>query len=129
MVLGFDIRDDLIRQMDYVRHRPILTTVSDAMAKKLLFTKFADWQYEQEWRIWTRLQDRDPGTRLFFADFSTDLALREVITGPLCEISRAKIEHALRRRHGISIIKARLAFRSFRVVKDRRGFSSSNSQQ
>ncbi|MBZ5530145.1 MAG: DUF2971 domain-containing protein [Acidobacteriia bacterium] len=122
MALGFDVRDDLIRQMDYVKHRPMFTKVSDAMAEKLLFTKFADWQYEQEWRICTRLEDRDPETRLFFADFNKDLVLREVIAGPLCETSKVTIERALRKHDRVSVVKGRLAFKSFRVIKNNRGF-------
>jgi hypothetical protein len=129
MVLGFDVRDDLLRQMDYIKRRPLFTTFSDAMAEKLLFTKFAAWQYEEEWRLCTRLEDRDPATQLFFADFGKDLTLREVIVGPLCKESKATIERALRKYAGVSVIRARLAFGTFRVVKNKLGFSTTASSE
>jgi hypothetical protein len=123
MVLGFDVRDELLRKIDYVKHRPRFNKVNDATAGKLLFTKFADWRYEEEWRICTRLEERDPETGLFFADFSNDLVLREVVVGALCETSKSAIKDALGNyAHLVKLTKSRLAFKTFRVVKDLRGF-------
>jgi hypothetical protein len=91
--------------------------------QNLLFTKFVDWRYEREWGIYTRLEDRDPKTRLFFADFSDDVMLQEVIAGPLCEVTKAAIERAVRKYdQRVRLIKSRLAFKTFRIVKDQRGF-------
>lgn len=123
IALGFEVRDDLLRQVDYVHTRPRFKEVNERTMQKLLFTKFTDWRYEGEWRIYTRLKERDSKTHLFFAEFSDDLVLREVIVGPLCETTKATIERTVRKfAQQVRLIKSRLAFKSFRIVKNQRGF-------
>ena len=52
-----------------------------------------------------------------------NVQLREVIIGPLCEVPEAKVKDALRDYEDkISVVKARLAFKTFRVVRNLRGF-------
>jgi hypothetical protein len=124
LVLGFEVRDEVIENITYVKTRPALKEANEKTAYKLLFTKFYDWRYEEEWRIFTRLKDRDPETHLFFAEFDEELKLREVIVGPLCECPKSAIHDALGANiDKISIIKSRLAFRAFSVVTNQRGFS------
>lgn len=123
MALGFDVTDNLLKKVTYVTARPVFTAINDRTVHRLLFTKFTDWQYEQETRLFTRLQERAPATRLYFADFSHHLTLREVISGPLCNTPKTTIAAAL---HGyerpVTIKKARLAFNTFRVITNKRGF-------
>jgi hypothetical protein len=123
MALGFDVRDELLRQVNYVHTRPRFKEVDEPTMRRLLFTKFADWRYEDECRIYTRLKERDSKTRLFFADFNDDVVLREVIAGPLCETTKAAIERAVgKSSQQVRLVKSRLAFKTFRIVKDQRGF-------
>jgi hypothetical protein len=125
VVLGFEVRDELLRNVRYVKTRPTLSQVSEKTAQKLLFTKFYDWRYEEEFRVFTRLKDRDPETHLFFADFGDDLKLRKVIIGPLCECSKSAIDDALGPHiKKVLVIKSRLAYRKFSVVMNQRGFIS-----
>ena len=122
MALGFDLGVNTARQVDYVDERPGLETVDWDAAQMLLFAKYRGWEYEQEWRVYTRLSDRDPAKNLFFAEFNDGLMLREVVVGPLCDVNRVAIEEALgAARNNVCITKARLAFNSFRVVRDQRG--------
>ncbi len=124
MALGFDLNPAKCRKVRYVKTRPQLRTVDLAVANKLLSTKYIDWKYEHEVRMFTNLSDVDPDTKLYFADFGEDCALREVIVGPLGEVTK----HYLREVLGdfnpreIKLTKARLAFNNFRVVTDQRGF-------
>ena len=121
IALGFEVSDELLRNVEYVKARPPFKTVTQRTMEKLLFTKFSDWGYEEELRIFTRLEERDLASNLFFAEFNDDVALREVICGPLCEVSKSLIADALGDLADVKVIKARLAFRTFRVVADRRG--------
>jgi hypothetical protein len=82
MVLGFDVNDDLLKNVNYVAARPVFRNIDERTVHKLLFTKFQDWQYEQETRVFTRLQERDSITNLYFAAFNFSLAteLRKVLS-------------------------------------------------
>jgi hypothetical protein len=121
MVVGFDINSKIIRNVQYVDHRPTFQNVNETTLFTLLYTKHRDWQYEREWRIFTQLERRDSANGLYFGDFNQDLVLREVIVGALCTTSKHAIKEALRD-NDVVISKGRLAFNTFRIVKDRRGF-------
>lgn len=124
MVLGFDVNDDKLEPVKYFRERPALPDIDLEIARQLLFTKYQDWQYEAEHRIFTDLKDRDPETGLYFADFGPDLVLREVISGALCETPRANIEKLIDTYEThVAVTKARLAFNTFRVVTNHMGFT------
>jgi len=120
MCLGFEVEDDTVLPVQYVRDRPSipypftedLQTISD----RLLWTKYIDWQYEEELRSWISLLERDPTSQLYFCDFREKLQLKEVIAGPLCEVPEQRIHQALGDMKNVAVIKARLAFKTFRVV-------------
>ena len=42
---------------------------------------------------------------------------REIIAGPLCKVTEEEIRKALRDITDVDVMKGRLAFRSFRVVR------------
>lgn len=129
LCLGFDIPDELLRRVQYQRRRmtidPSVIEAEGAAAKALMADlisiKSSHWRYENEVRCFVGLEERDPETGLYFADFSGQLALREVIVGHRSTISRAELSDAL---GGLAPVvrtrKARLAFRSFRIVTQRR---------
>jgi hypothetical protein len=125
--LGFDVRDDCIAKVAYVKQRtPLRLPLTEGSMKHILFTKFAGWKYEEEWRAWFQLEECDPtASNHYFQKFDKDIRLSEVIIGPLCTVTKSTLTKATR---GYSppppMIKARLAFRSFRVVKDKLGFGS-----
>ena len=85
--------------------------------------RYKDWKYEQELRGWFRLEKRDLVSGLYFYDFDDRVKLREVVAGPLCKVPEVRIHAALKSYPAkVHIIKARLAFKTFRVVRDLRGF-------
>jgi len=85
-----------------------------------LTTKFSHWKYEREWRVFAALDTPDKNG-LYFADFSDNLKLTGVKVGPRSTVSRADLEAAFvksKLNYRPSAFKARLAFRSFRVVRN-----------
>jgi hypothetical protein len=120
--LGFDVDDRGLKPVAYANERPSLRVPPTMESiNELLFTKFRDWSYEEELRNWFRLDERE-GERYFYP-FDTLVRLREVIVGPLCGLSKAVIEKSLEEYSGVSVLKARLAFKTFRVVKNQKGFT------
>lgn len=121
IALGFDVSSDVLKEVAYVKRRPALKEINSAVARSLLYTKYFDWKYEQEARVFTRLEERDE-SGLYFADFSDQIVLREIIVGPLSRITKQDLYDALGRKSDVTVTKGRLAFNSFRVVADQRGF-------
>jgi hypothetical protein len=122
--LGFEIVEHALQKVSYLTKRPALRippSLEDA--KQLLFSKYRGWHYEEEWRGWTRIDERDVATGFYFYPFDGLVQFKEVIVGPLCEIPKTRIDEALKGdADKITVIKARLAFKTFRIVKNRKGF-------
>ena len=128
LCLGFDVSDELCEEVNY-RSKLVVPdmvtilrmdeTAAEAM-RPWFTTKYSHWKYEQEVRVFTDLNDVDPETGFYFADFGDALRLREVIVGANCELSRDRLREALGElASDVTALKARLAFRSFRVVRQR----------
>jgi hypothetical protein len=122
LALGFDVDEQILKPVSYRKTRPVLTTIDATVAHWLLFTKYIDWNYEHEARIFTSLEDPDRATGLYFAHFTEQLILREVIAGPLCTATEQELREATGSTAKIKFTRARLAFKTFRIVADRRGF-------
>jgi len=122
--LGFEVDDRFFKRVSYVNKRtPLHLPLTEKKVKQILFSKYRDWSYEEEFRGWCRLEERDPSSGHYFYSFDEKVQLREVIAGPLCDTTRGTIVAALGGYEGhIHPIKTRLAFRTFHVVEDRRGF-------
>jgi hypothetical protein len=121
IALGFDISPTIVKEVRYRKTRPAFHTIDERTLHTLLYTKHKDWHYEREVRVFARFNNRDPTSKLFFGDFTPALVLREIITGPLCTTTKHAIQEALRG-DNVVITKGRLAFNTFTVVKDQRGF-------
>jgi hypothetical protein len=126
MCLGFEIDPRGMKPITYLTNRPPLKIPpSQEDTDRLLFSKFIDWRYEEEWRNWCSLSEVDAVSGFYFYSFDGLIQLKEVIVGPLCDVPKERIEEALRGYDDkIQTIKARLAFGSFGVVRNRRGFRS-----
>lgn len=129
--LGFDVAlSTEMRKVRYVRSRirPNLRAMRamgpEAVAHMLdlLTLKFEHWQYEQEHRLFVRLDDKDEETGLYFYDFGPgiEVKLRQVIVGAQSHISAEQVAEALGDlAPKVDACKARLAFKSFEVVRQR----------
>jgi len=119
---GFEVPDEVCKRIRYVTERlpfPMAPVLADADA--VIFTKYANWQYEQEIRIWAALDEKEDG--LYFSKFSEQLRLVKVIAGARCAVSRQEIEGALGSlADDVTLAKARAGFTKFEIVKDKLGF-------
>ena len=90
------------------------------MAKRLLFTKYSHWKYEEEVRSFVTLDTADQDSGLYFAEFSDMLRLTTVIVGVRSLVSQSEVRQALGNlAPSVEAFKARVAFKSFRVVRQR----------
>ncbi len=92
----------------------------DSFARSALFTKYQDWAYEKEIRVWSQLTNEDKG--FYFVPFGEAMRLTEVIIGQRCTVSKAQILSALGELVGeVKIGKARAAYDKFEMVEDEQG--------
>jgi hypothetical protein len=128
LCLGFDVEDASVGQVSYSRRRLVVEAeklrdprqLDPDLARRFLFTKYSHWRYEDEVRCFVTLQDKDPSTGLYFAEFSDSLRLRQVIVGAESTVTRQELRNALGDlTETVDVFKTRLAFRSFRVVRQR----------
>lgn len=128
LCLGFDIPDKHLGEVVYSRRRLVAEAeafrdpkqLDPEIARRFLFTKYSHWRYENEVRCFVTLKDKDPETSLYFAEFSDNLRLKLVIVGALSSVTRETLQTALGDLSpSVETFKARLAFKTFRVVRQR----------
>ena len=126
VALGFEVSSPHLVPVIYAKTPAKIGTNSETgiplvdkdLVDGLQRTKFDDWKYEQEMRVYVEL---DRGTResgLYFYPFDSFLVLTEVVLGPRCELPTKSLG-ALLGSHSsqVKIIKSMLASRSFSVVE------------
>ncbi len=126
--LGFDVPDDMVAPVIYAdrpskikidaqSNEPILT---EQFMNKLLCTKFSDWKYEDEVRVFVKLDDAEQESGNYFYSFSDALVLCEVILGPRCGIPIEGLKKLVTGfERPIRVIKSRIAFKRFNVVENK----------
>lgn len=125
--LGFDIPDEWAVEVSYTGARlktemehSLPSERNSSFGHKLLTTKFSHWRYEEEVRSIIRLEDSHSEGPLYFLPYCNALRLREVIIGPRSGLTEAQVAEKIEPcPDKVEIIKARLAFRSFKVVRNR----------
>ena len=118
--LGFDVNAEKIEFVSYINSRfpKPNNPLNESFVKKLLLTKFAHWSYEDEYRIYVSLKEQENG--YYFAQFSEELSLKQVIVGAESSLSRTDISSALSLlNNDIETFKVRPAFKSFKIVKQK----------
>lgn len=119
LCLGFDMSHIPPTKVEYVRTRFQKPDVLDEIfMKKLLFTKFIHWKYEEEYRSYLSLEEKIDG--IYYANFSDSLALKRVIIGDQCQLTHAEISAALGDlEKEVQVFKVRAAFKSFEIVRNK----------
>jgi Protein of unknown function (DUF2971) len=126
--LGFDVRDDLAQEVQYKPDRlknmleptkPLLG-LDDKKLKAVLLTKYQDWAYEHEWRVFAPLKERDKNGK-FYVDFGPHMMLGTVILGARCIASIPDMVKLLGKvEQPVKFWKARPGFREFEIVRQQR---------
>jgi hypothetical protein len=127
--LGFGVKAALVQEVNYEEERlenfvtdtgkPL--ELSPEQLHQLKRTKYKHWEYEQEWRMFVPLKEAANEGSLYFRGFGRGLRLREVILGPQCILSLPKVRRLVSAHHDdVSTIKARLAYKFFKVVPNAR---------
>ena len=128
MCLGFDVPHSYLMEMTYSGKRLLLSVenemkklkLDEEFMKTILRTKYKDWKYEDEVRLFLNLEEKDRETGHYFKEFSEEITLKQVILGPRCEVTKPEVAKSLSGYgNNVEVIPARLAFGSFRVVRDR----------
>jgi hypothetical protein len=128
--LGFEIPEKYLSPVIYakqlrkipVSRRTGKLLLTEGLVNKLLRTKFFDWKYEEEMRLFVALDRDTMESGMYFCSFAADVALREVILGPRCELRIAGIREMVADFQPlVDVIKARLSFRRFEVLVDKLG--------
>ena len=119
--MGFDIPKKKLEEVKYVKNRIKCGGSPDLkLMKKCLFTKFKQWEYEQEYRFYINLDKETEENGMYFFDFEKDLKLKKVIVGCRSELTRKDIADALGELSGkIEVFKARAAYKTFSVVRNK----------
>lgn len=126
LCLGFDVPDTLLRRVTYHKNRisidlsALKSGLPSAMREleKLLTAKYAHWQYEDEVRSFVSFSQCRSERGRHFLPFSNAMDLKEVIVGHRCALTRAELDENLGDLVSRTVVaKARLAFQSFRVVR------------
>ena len=106
-------------KVEYVKTRfPRPSVLDEDFMKRLLFTKFIHWKYEEEYRVYLSLEEEIDG--FYYANFTDSLILRQVIVGDQSKLTRAQITAALGDLNDrVEVFKSRAAFTSFDVVRNK----------
>lgn len=122
--LGFDVPSKYFVKVKYFSKRkkiPDFHSLSDLereqAIKDSMASKYSHWKYENEYRVFCKLQEVDLDSGLYFKRFDEFLQIKEVIIGPNSKVTAEQVRDATPFDRDLKIVSARLADRSFRVVK------------
>ncbi len=130
LCLGFDIPNENLTQVNYVQSRPVWPKSSAALndlnenqrskiVDQLLYTKFAHWSYEDEYRFFTSKLSKEPDG-CHYINFSNDIKLVKVMVGLRSDITRSTLSSALGNlSKGVEVFKVRSSFHDFRIVRQK----------
>jgi hypothetical protein len=128
IALGFEVPENYVIPVVYADtlQKVELTHISDDVdltsdfVRMLLSTKFADWKYENESRIFVRLDHSKRQGGLYFKNFGKKLRLVEVVLGARCEIPINRARELVKGYpYKVYVKRARMAFTKFSVVENR----------
>ncbi|SDF29380.1 DUF2971 domain-containing protein [Bosea robiniae] len=119
--LGFDVPKQYLAEIQYYPTRQVLNrSTPDAIRSLMIRAKYEHWRYEEEWRLFEALGGKTVENGLYFCDFSSRMKLQRVIIGPDCDVTEEVIRAGIGdTANQIEVFKARRAFKSFKIVRQR----------
>jgi hypothetical protein len=136
--LGLDVRWNRLEKVCYEAERLRFTftepfdpaALSDDTLRTFACTKGQDWSYENEFRRLIDLSKVLSEPPDYFVPFDDEMRLAEVIIGERCEAPLDPTRDRVSAKASSAVtFKARLAYRSFRVVLNGRTRPPSSPQQ
>lgn len=128
LCLGFDVSDDANpREVNYSPDKLNLVVdlqhktggVTPEFINTILLTKFEEWAYEKEFRVFTNLVERNSDGKYYF-DLNSNLVLREIVIGHRCKLKPADLrEHVGNVERSVTVLKARPGFNAFEMVQQK----------
>ena len=122
LCLGFDVVKSHTLPIIYRKNRkPCQRKEFDIdFMLELLSTKYTDWSYEDETRLFCLLEKPCKDTGLYFLNYSNDLILKEIIIGCQSDITRQDISNVMEGGFNeVKPFKVRPAYNTFKIVKNR----------
>lgn len=126
VALGFEVTSPHLLPVIYA-NKPVkietdpetgLPQLNDELVDQLQRTKFEDWRYENEMRVYVQLDHDSRESGLYFYPFDTSLVLKEIVLGPRCELPAESLKALLGANESeVMVIKSTLASHSFSVVE------------
>lgn len=114
--LEFDVLDEgMCREVKYITDRiPFDGVMSPDVALNILYSKFHHWEYEDEVRLCTGINEKENGK--VFIPFGQMLKATKVILGDRCSEKVPEIAQLARDQgHQLNVVKARLSLREFAI--------------
>lgn len=93
---------------------------SESLALKLGKTKYIKWKYEQEYRVPIDLSDCLFDAGNYFQSTDDGLRIVGIVEGPLCKLSAKDARDYVPYGNSITLSRARLAARSYKVIISRK---------
>jgi len=123
MALEFEVPENYCKEINYQKRRIQLVEAklknSDETTMKLLTTKYIEWEYEDEVRLFIRPSNTKLEMNLNFYPFNEELKLKSIILAPLSNLNSETIQTKLPKHTSIKVIRSRMAFKEFHIVKNR----------
>jgi len=125
IALGFDVKSEHLGKVDYLSNPMEISfntsenkpELNERDMKKLIFSKYEGWQYEEEYRVYAKLNHDALEGGMYFHEFDEQISLREVIIGPLCPIRPETIQKLLGSYQGeVKIIQSELSKEQYKVI-------------
>lgn len=118
--LGFDLLESEAKPVKYQEERLLDDPpAGSSLEEQILLTKFKDWCYESELRLFVPLHGTIEEGSLHFRPFDGSLILAEVILGDQCSVSLDMVRTLVAAGQPSAVTyRARLAGKSYNVVPD-----------
>jgi hypothetical protein len=125
--MGFDVPNGELHKVIYVNSVTRASknpstgrfVISSSSMERLMRTKFKDWEYEKEMRMFVKLKALNVESGKYFYPFSERLRLSEVILGVRCDLTIGAIGRMVDAWYGqIAVLKAAQKLASFGMTWD-----------
>ena len=95
--------------------------ITEEQMQATLYSKFEHWRYEDEWRLFRELKDRDEEGN-YYVPFSDQIQLKTVLVGSESDVTRDQLTKSLGElSECVKRFQVRPAFREFKVTENLNG--------